>query len=94
MSWPRFPRRGEATEKDKVVTTANGVTVIGYTNLASRLPGTASSLFGNNVAKFLLSVGPTTGGDKGQFAIDYSDDAVRGMLVVDKCALTFCLKVH
>ena len=69
----------ESTTKGKVITTPNGVTVIGYTNLASRLPSTASALFGNNVAKFLLSVGPTTGGAKGEYKIDYVDDAVRGM---------------
>jgi len=79
----------EPTQKDQVVTTENGVIVIGYTNLASRLPGTASALFGNNVAKFLLSVGPTTGGDKGEFRVDYADDAVRGMLVVDRGTLTY-----
>ena len=56
----------ESTTKGKVITTPNGVTVIGYTNLASRLPSTASALFGNNVAKFLLSAGPTTGGPKGE----------------------------
>jgi len=79
----------EGTKRDEVVTTPNGVTIIGYSNLASRLPSTASSLFGNNVAKFVLSAGPTTGGNKGEFAIDYADDAVRGMLVVDKGTLTY-----
>lgn len=79
----------EATKKNEVIVTANGVTVVGYTNLASRLPSTASSLFGNNVAKFLLSVGPTTGGEKGEYRIDYKDDAVRGMLVVDGGELTY-----
>ena len=79
----------EATVKNKVITTKNGVTVIGYENLASRLPSTASTLFGNNVAKFLLSAGPTTGGPKGEYKIDYGDDAVRGMLVVDKGELTY-----
>ena len=79
----------ESTEKGKVITTPNGVTVIGYTNLASRLPATASTLFGNNVAKFLLSVGPTTGGAKGEYKIDYNDDAVRGMLTVDQGTLTY-----
>ena len=79
----------ESTTKGKVITTPNGVTVIGYTNLASRLPSTASALFGNNVAKFLLSVGPTTGGAKGEYKIDYADDAVRGMLTVDQGTLTY-----
>lgn len=79
----------EGTVKDQVVTTANGVTCIGYTDLASRLPATASNLFGNNVAKFILSVGPQTGGEKGEWRVDYEDDAVRGMLVLDQGELTY-----
>ena len=53
----RRQRRG--FKKDEVVTTANGVSLIGYTDLASRLPDGVQP-FGNNVAKFLLSVGPQT----------------------------------
>jgi NAD(P) transhydrogenase len=34
-----------------------GVTVIGYTDLPSRLPTQASTLYSNNVTKFLLSMG-------------------------------------
>lgn len=40
----------------------------------SRLPTTSSQLFGNNVAKFLLSVGPQTTGVKGEYLIDYEDE--------------------
>eukprot|EP00316_Scyphosphaera_apsteinii_P000347 CAMPEP_0119336456 /NCGR_PEP_ID=MMETSP1333-20130426/91884_1 /TAXON_ID=418940 /ORGANISM="Scyphosphaera apsteinii, Strain RCC1455" /LENGTH=1063 /DNA_ID=CAMNT_0007347267 /DNA_START=8 /DNA_END=3199 /DNA_ORIENTATION=+ len=79
----------EGTRKDEVVVTPNGVTCIGFTDLSSRLPSTASALFGNNVANFLLSVGPQTGGAKGRWHIDYEDDAVRGMLVVDRGKLTY-----
>ena len=45
---------------DTVVTTDNGVKVIGYSDMPSRVPATSSNLYGNNVAKFLLSVGPAT----------------------------------
>ena len=79
----------EGTVKDQATVTANGVTILGYTDLVSRLSTTASNLFGNNVAKFLLSVGPQTRGTKGAYAIDYEDEAVRGMLVVDKGVLTY-----
>ena len=65
------------TQKDEAVVTPNGVTCLGYTDLVSRLPTTASSLFGNNVAKFLLSIGPQTSGTKGEYSIDYEDEAVR-----------------
>jgi len=50
----------EASVVDEVTVTGNGVRVIGYTNLPGRLATTSSSLFGNNVAKFVLSAGPTT----------------------------------
>ncbi|KAJ7343403.1 PNTB-domain-containing protein [Mycena albidolilacea] len=56
----------------------NGVTIIGYTDLPSRLPTQASTLYSNNVTKFLLSIGP---GD-GKFAIDLEDEVVRGSIVV------------
>ncbi|KAM5535172.1 hypothetical protein V8D89_011108 [Ganoderma adspersum] len=55
-----------------------GVTVIGYTDLPSRLPTQSSTLYSNNVTKFLLSIGP---GD-GRFSIDLEDEVVRGAIVL------------
>ena len=69
------------TEPNKVITTENGVTIIGYTDLPSRLASTSSALFGNNVAKFILSIGPQTTKEKGYFQIDLEDDAVQNMLI-------------
>lgn len=37
--------------------------------------------FGNNVAKFILSIGPQTTKEKGVFQIDLDDDAVQNMLI-------------
>jgi len=68
------------TEKDKVVV-KDGVTTIGYTSLPSRLPTTSSNLFANNVAKFILSIGPQTTKQKGMFQVDMEDDAVQNMLI-------------
>ncbi len=59
-----------------------GVTCVGYTDLPSRLPTQSSTLYSNNLSKFLLSMGPFTG-HKEQFYIDHKDDAVRGALVLD-----------
>src|SRR6476661_5898528 len=39
----------EGTVKDRAVVTDNGVTIIGYTDLAGRLPAQASQLYGTNV---------------------------------------------
>ena len=46
------------TVPDEVIPTTNGVTIVGYTDLPSRLASTLLSLFGTNVTKFILSVGP------------------------------------
>jgi H+-translocating NAD(P) transhydrogenase len=51
----------ETTRKDEVYTTENGVTCIGYTDLPSRLATQSSTLYSNNISKFLLSMGPFTG---------------------------------
>jgi hypothetical protein len=61
--------------------------VIGYTDLPSRLPAQSSTLYSNNISKFLLSMGPFTTGKKDEFVIDYDDEAVRGALVLDDGAL-------
>lgn len=66
---------------DEIFTTSNGVKIIGYTDLPSRLAATASNLFANNVAKFALSIGPQTTKEKGVYKIDLDDDAVQNMLI-------------
>nr|AAK18179.1 nicotinamide nucleotide transhydrogenase [Acetabularia acetabulum] len=55
----------------------SGVTHIGITDLPS-MPAQSSTLFANNVTKYLLSMG-----EKGQFYIDHEDEAVRGAMVVE-----------
>ncbi|KAJ7219361.1 NAD(P) transhydrogenase [Mycena pura] len=66
----------EATKPGEIFV-QDGVTIIGYTDLPSRLPTQSSTLYSNNVAKFLLSIG----GD-GKYIIDLEDEVVRGSLVV------------
>ncbi|KHN98403.1 NAD(P) transhydrogenase precursor [Metarhizium album ARSEF 1941] len=53
------------------------VKIIGYTDLPSRLPTQSSTLYSNNITKFLLSMAPK---DK-EFGIDLSDEVVRGSIV-------------
>jgi len=53
-----------------------GVTHIGYTDFPSRLPTQSSTLYANNLTKYLLSMGP-----KGQFHIDLEDEVVRGSII-------------
>ncbi|KAL9091406.1 MAG: hypothetical protein Q9165_004792, partial [Trypethelium subeluteriae] len=53
------------------------VTIIGYTDLPSRLPTQSSTLYSNNITKFLLSMSPQ---DK-HFGVDLTDEVVRGSIV-------------
>lgn len=46
-----------ATTKPGEIYTYNDVTHIGLSDLASRLPTQSSTLYGNNISKFLLSIG-------------------------------------
>lgn len=66
----------EATVKGKLAMYKD-VKVIGYTDLPSRLPTQSSTLYSNNITKFLLSMTPK---DK-EFGIDLSDEVVRGAIV-------------
>ncbi|EON97672.1 putative nad transhydrogenase protein [Phaeoacremonium minimum UCRPA7] len=56
------------------------VKIIGYTDLPSRLPTQSSTLYSNNITKFLLSMAPA---DK-EFGIDLTDEVVRGAIVTSK----------
>jgi H+-translocating NAD(P) transhydrogenase len=79
----------ETTVKDARIVTANGVICLGYTDLPSRLATTSSSLYANNISKFLLSAGPQTTKENGYLYWDHADEAVRGMLVVEKGKLMY-----
>ena len=54
------------------------VTCIGYTDMPSRLPTQASTLYGNNITKLLLSMGD----NKTTFKVDFKDEVVRGSIVL------------
>ena len=79
----------ETTVKDQRIVTDNGVICLGYTDLPSRLANTSSSLYANNISKFLLSIGPQTTKQAGYYFIDHEDEAVRGMLVVEEGKLMY-----
>jgi NAD(P) transhydrogenase len=49
----------------------------GYTDFPSRLPTQASTLYSNNITKFLLSMAP----QEKSFGIDLKDEVVRGSIV-------------
>src|SRR5579883_1768158 len=66
----------ELTQPGKVITTPNGVTIIGYTDLPSRMASQASQLYGMNLYHLLDDMG---GGAK--FHVDLEDEVVRGAIV-------------
>ncbi len=68
----------EGTVKDQAVMTANGVTILGYTNMSARLGRDSSSLFARNIFNFLtLMLEKGTGNLK----INWEDELVKGTLV-------------
>ncbi|MHB0928903.1 MAG: Re/Si-specific NAD(P)(+) transhydrogenase subunit alpha, partial [Candidatus Nanopelagicales bacterium] len=60
------------------VSTANQVTIIGYTDLASRLAGQTSQLYGTNVVNLFKLLTP---GKDGVVKLDFDDVVQRGMTV-------------
>ncbi|MEV5936504.1 Re/Si-specific NAD(P)(+) transhydrogenase subunit alpha [Streptomyces sp. NPDC093250] len=71
----------EGTIAGRTVVTGNGVTIIGYTDLASRLPDQASQMFGTNVVNLLALITP---GKDGRPVLDF-DDVVQRAVTVVRC---------
>jgi NAD(P) transhydrogenase subunit alpha len=69
----------EGTVVDQKISTSNGVTIIGYTDLASRLAGQTSQLFGTNVVNLFKLLTPEKDGTT---VLDMDDVVQRGMTVV------------
>lgn len=66
----------EVTQPGKLIV-HNHVTVIGYTDFASRLPTQSTSLYSNNITKFLLYLAPKDN----HFGVNLDDEVVRGCIV-------------
>jgi len=67
----------ELTEPGKVIV-HNGVTIIGYTDMASRLATQSSQLYASNLRHMLTDMTP---GKDGQIVVDMEDEAIRGATV-------------
>ncbi len=68
----------EGSVADEMVVTANGVKIIGYTDLAARLPTQASQLYGTNLVNLMKLLTP---GKDGQLVLDLDDVVQRTMTV-------------
>lgn len=64
----------------------DGVNIIGYTDLVSRLPNQASQLYANNLVNLLKLVCPEK---DGTIQVDFDDVVVRNMTVVNGNEITF-----
>jgi len=73
------------TEKNQVII-KHGVSIIGYTDLPSRLPTQASQLYATNLRHLLTDMCP----DKnGEIVVNMDDEAVRGATVINKGEITW-----
>jgi len=69
----------EGTVAGEAVVTDNGVTIIGYTDLAGRLPAQSSQLYGTNLVNLMKLMTPEK---DGQLVLDWDDVVQRSMTVV------------
>ncbi|HEV2797217.1 MAG TPA: Re/Si-specific NAD(P)(+) transhydrogenase subunit alpha [Nocardioides sp.] len=67
-----------ATVKDERIVTDNGVTVLGYTDLAGRLAAQTSQLYGTNIVNLLKLLTPEK---DGRLTLDMDDVVQRGISV-------------
>ncbi|MEM5275689.1 Re/Si-specific NAD(P)(+) transhydrogenase subunit alpha [Cupriavidus taiwanensis] len=70
---------GESVRRD-------GVTIIGYTDLPSRMAAQASQLYGTNIRHLLSELTP---GKDGQLVVNMDDEMIRGATVLHQGAVTW-----
>ncbi|MBY6190419.1 Re/Si-specific NAD(P)(+) transhydrogenase subunit alpha [Microbulbifer agarilyticus] len=73
------------TEADKKVV-KSGVTILGYTNLASRAATQSSTLYATNLCHLLTDMTPEK---NGEIEINFEDEAIRGATVVKEGEITW-----
>src|SRR6478609_2047530 len=76
----------EGAVKDQAIVTDNGVTIIGYTDLAGRLPATASQMYGTNLVNLLKLLTPEK---DGKLILDWDDVVQRSVTVVRDGEITW-----
>ncbi len=74
------------TVMDEKIVTDNGVTIIGYTDFASRMATQSSTLYSNNIRHMLADLTPEKDGKINQ---NMEDDVIRGATITHDDAVTF-----
>lgn len=76
----------EYTQSDKVITTANGVKIVGYTDMVGRLPTQSSQLYATNLVNLLKLLCKEKDGN---IDIDFEDVVLRGVTVIKEGEVTW-----
>lgn len=76
----------EYTVADKVITTENGVKIVGYTDMVGRLPTQSSQLYGTNLVNLLKLLCKEKDGN---IDINFEDVVLRGVTVVKEGEVTW-----
>ncbi|MFE8119108.1 Re/Si-specific NAD(P)(+) transhydrogenase subunit alpha [Brenneria goodwinii] len=76
----------ELTVADQVTVTENGVKIIGYTDLPSRLPTQSSQLYGTNLVNLLKLLCKEK---NGEIDVDFEDNVIRGVTVIKNGEVTW-----
>ena len=76
----------EGTVQDEKVVSDNGVTIVGYTDFASRMAAQASSLYSTNIRHMIADLTPEK---DGKIVHNMEDDVIRGATVTYKKEVTF-----
>lgn len=76
----------EYTVADQVITTANGVKVVGYTDMVGRLPTQSSQLYSTNLVNLMKLLCKEKDGN---IDIDFEDVVLRGVTVVKAGEVTW-----
>ncbi len=75
----------ELTQPDQAAE-AHGVTIIGYTDLPSRLPSQSSQMYASNIRNFFDDLCPD---NNGEIVLDMEDEVIRGATVVNNGEITW-----
>jgi len=76
----------ELTKPGLSYVTDNSVTIIGYTDLASRLPAQSSQLYGTNLVNLIKLLTPES---DGQMVLNFDDEIIRTVTVTRNGEVTF-----
>ena len=72
------------TKNNETIITANGVSILGNSNLQSTMPSDASKLYGKNVLNFLQLILT----NDGAMHLNFEDDLVKGTCITHNCQIT------